>query len=446
VRPKKNGGHRVILNLSMPFGDSVNDFIDKQCYSMRYSRFDDALKLIQRTGRGALLGKLDVKGAFRLIPVRKADWHLLGFQVEGLYYFDVVLPFGCRSSPYLFCLFSEALHWAFKQTLGFDPIIHYVDDYLFVGLPNSSQCRKMMDDFINMCNTAGVPLADEKTDWPSTAQIFLGILIDSVTQTISLPPGKLFEIIALVDIWISKMVCTRTELQSLIGSLQFAAKCVPAGRLFTRRLINLLCLSRGLRSIKIDDETRLDLHWWKEFLPKWNGKASFLSVNWLSPNVSQLFTDAAASVGFAGYLAGQWFQQSFAEFPGAGTHCIELLEMIPIYVACAIWAETFHTKKVLFHTDNMGCVQAWAKQGSANSSVLRLMREIVAVAAIHNFTINIVHVKGVQNEIADALSRFQLARFRKLAPFAESHAAEIPQNVVETIRKIVTSPAKREGF
>ena len=37
VRVKKSGGYRIILDLSQPFGGSVNDFIDKKCYSMKYS-------------------------------------------------------------------------------------------------------------------------------------------------------------------------------------------------------------------------------------------------------------------------------------------------------------------------------------------------------------------------------------------------------------------------
>ena len=227
---------------------------------------------------------------------------------------------------------------------------------------------------------------------------FLGIRIDSISQTVSLPPKKLVEIMALINEWSSKSRCTRTELQSLIGSLQFAAKCIPPGRLFTRRLINLLCLSRDTKFIALDEEIRLDIVWWKQFLPLWNGTASFLSINWLSPFITHLFTDSASSVVFAGFCDGQWFNARWSEFaPDVKNVCIELLEMIPIYAACALWGHKLHCKKILFHSDNLGCVQAWANLGSSNAGVLSLMRAMVALAAQFNFAMNIVHVGGVNN-------------------------------------------------
>lgn len=43
VRLKKFGGHRIIVYLSRPFGDSVKDFIDCDPYSFQFCEFDDAV-------------------------------------------------------------------------------------------------------------------------------------------------------------------------------------------------------------------------------------------------------------------------------------------------------------------------------------------------------------------------------------------------------------------
>lgn len=40
-----------------------------------------------------------------------------------------------------------------------------------------------------------------------------------------------------LDNWMTLKFCSRKELRSLLGLLQFAAKCVSASRLITRRLI-----------------------------------------------------------------------------------------------------------------------------------------------------------------------------------------------------------------
>ncbi len=42
--------------------------------------------------------KIDVKAAFRLVPVREQDTPLLGMERKGQFYRDRCLPFGLSSS------------------------------------------------------------------------------------------------------------------------------------------------------------------------------------------------------------------------------------------------------------------------------------------------------------------------------------------------------------
>ena len=137
VRPKKDGGHRIILDLSQPCGDSINDYIDASQMPLEYCSVDDAIRMLTDSGVGALMGKIDIKSAYRLIPVREQDWPLLGYQIDGKFYHDVVLPFGCRSSPFLFSRFADAIHWIVGNKTGRDAYLHYVDDFFFVGTAGS---------------------------------------------------------------------------------------------------------------------------------------------------------------------------------------------------------------------------------------------------------------------------------------------------------------------
>ena len=41
---------------------------------------DDVVAVIRRAGKGALLGKMDIKQAYRNVPVLAKDRHLLGIQ------------------------------------------------------------------------------------------------------------------------------------------------------------------------------------------------------------------------------------------------------------------------------------------------------------------------------------------------------------------------------
>ena len=50
---------------------------------------------------------------------------------------------------------------------------------------------------------------------------------------------------------------------------------------------------------------------------------------------------------------------------------------------------------------------------------MTLSRRITWCAASYNFSIHAEHIPGKVNSIADALSRFQTAKFRQLAPWAD---------------------------
>ena len=99
--PKRDGGWRIIYDLSSPTGTSVNDFIDPNTFSLTYCTIDDAAKMVLTAGQCCLMGKIDLKHTFRNVPVRPTDWELLGILWKGKYYVDTCLPFGLRSAPSL---------------------------------------------------------------------------------------------------------------------------------------------------------------------------------------------------------------------------------------------------------------------------------------------------------------------------------------------------------
>ena len=157
---------------------------------LEYCSVDDAIRMLTDSGVGALMGKIDIKSAYRLIPVREQDWPLLGYQIDGKFYHDEVLPFGCRSSPFLFSRFADAIHWIVGNKTGRDTYLHYVDDFFFVGTAGSKECSQLMVAMRDICGELEVPLSDEKEDGPAPQLTFLGVLLDSVRQTISLPEDK----------------------------------------------------------------------------------------------------------------------------------------------------------------------------------------------------------------------------------------------------------------
>ena len=72
VIPKRSPGqNRLIHNLSAPLGDSVNSGIPQELSSVKYQKLEDAIQFIKKLEKDTLMCKLDIKDAFRLIPISK---------------------------------------------------------------------------------------------------------------------------------------------------------------------------------------------------------------------------------------------------------------------------------------------------------------------------------------------------------------------------------------
>ena len=154
-----------------------------------------------------------------------------------------------------------------------------------------------------VCDHLGIPVASEKLEGPTTGLTFLGIVLDTSAKQLRLPPDKLEELTGLIRCWLGRHKATKRELLSLIGKLSFAAKVVPAGRLFLRRLIDLSTTARKLHHhVTLNAEARADIKWWEDFLPSWNGVAMFLDPEWTAADSLQLYTDASRSLGFGAYF------------------------------------------------------------------------------------------------------------------------------------------------
>ena len=66
-------------------------------------------------GRGSLLAKIDIKSAYRLIPVHPYDRKFLGMLWDQQLNVDCMLPFGLRSAPKIFSAVADALEWCVGQ-------------------------------------------------------------------------------------------------------------------------------------------------------------------------------------------------------------------------------------------------------------------------------------------------------------------------------------------
>ena len=357
VIPKghNTGKFRLITDLSFPSDKSVNDGINPSLCSLVYTTVDEVVARAAALGRGALLAKVDIEAAYRLIPVKPQDRVLQGMQWRGMTYVDPMLPFGLRSAPKFFNAVADALHWYLVKS-GISSLFHYLDDYIMVAPPHSHLCQTWLDMLMKECARIGVPIASHKTEGPATIVTFLGIEIDTGKGEVRLPQDKLQRLRDLLNEWGDRKGCTRKELESLIGLLNHACEVVRAGRSFLRRMIDLLhAVHRPPSSktpIRLSQDFRADLAWWREFLGLWNG-VSFITPPSSLPKVD-LFTDASGSWGCAAWHGDAWFQVEW----DSRSHPLSIAEkeLVPIILACQVWGRSWSGCQVICHCDNQSVV------------------------------------------------------------------------------------------
>ena len=425
VVPKKNFGEfRLIHHLSFPKGSSVNDGIPLEHSRVCYATIGDAINHIKAVGTGAYLAKTDIKSAFRILPINPIDYGLLGMKWKNKYYYDRCMPMGCSSSCKTFETFSSALEWIARTKFKIQHVLHLLDDFLFIA-PSERLCQQQLNIFLQFCSYLGVPIAPEKTFGPSTTLSFVGIELDTVLKEARLPQDKLDKCVTTILEFRHRKKVTLRELQSLIGLLNFACSVIQPGRAFLRRLIDLtIGIKLPSHKIRLNREVKKDLDLWLKFLQDFNGKSFFLDDDWFSSSKLNLYTDASGAHGFGAVFGSHW---CYGKWPNDWAYRnIAILEFYPIVLSLYLWGHAMSNKHVLFFTDNNALVHVINKQSCRDKDLMFFVRKLVLACLRYNIVFRAKHIAGVNNILADALSRLQVQAFKQMAPQMDSSPTPIP--------------------
>ena len=108
-------------------------------------------------------------------------------------------------------------------------MLHYLDDFITAGPPDSPQCAQNLSTALLVCDRLGSPLHLVKCVGPTPVLAVLGIELDSLAQVARLPDEKLQALKELIPSWLPRTWCFRSELESLIGHLHYEGKVVWPG-------------------------------------------------------------------------------------------------------------------------------------------------------------------------------------------------------------------------
>ena len=397
---------RVIIDLSFPFGHSVNDGVTSEVYLgtpflLTLPTIDDITSKIIKLGKGSLLYKIDVSRAFCHVKIDPRDYSLLGLKLQE-YFIDTCLPFGFRQGSAIFQRLSDAVRHFMGQK-GFQ-VTNYIDDV--IGHATVSQAGPSFQFLNALLTELGFALCNKKMVPPTTKCTCLGIDINTETFEASIPKEKLEKILKICFQWKDRVSCKKRELQSLLGSLLYVSKCVHSSRPFLNRMLDLLRASNKQESINLNVEFKRDLNWFCEFLPDFNGSAFFKHDH----IDGEIELDACLEG-----LGAIYNNHIYAiPIPKGYMHMgIVHLEMLNILVALRVWAKQWATKTISVKCDNQAVVTILQSGKTRDPLLAAICRNISMETAKADIRLRTIHIPGKVNIIADSLSRFHISSIHR---------------------------------
>ena len=186
-------------------------------FVLTYPSIDNITDEVLKLDKGCQIFKVDISRAFRHVPIDPGDLNLLGLYWDG-YFLDQFLPFGFKHGSSIFQRLSDGVRFIMNQE-GHQ-VWNYIDDSLCVSLP--SKISKIYTRLQELLLELGLTISSKKLVPPSTEVTCLGIVVNILDLTVSIPTDKLLAIKELCHRWTSKNYLYKTRITI---PLRFTAVC-----------------------------------------------------------------------------------------------------------------------------------------------------------------------------------------------------------------------------
>lgn len=288
---------RAIHDLSFPEGASINDATDTTslCQSMFEPCDAIAREVLSQQDLNpdvtVLLQAGDVASAFRNVCIHSNSTYLFGGRLESdnALVIDTSAAFGWSGSPASYGIVSGAIAYLHGQSVT--TYLHgqsvtvardagpfnyvWVDDHINVATDIGSNCANVEQSLrLAMTTVLGhVAINEDKfTSW-ATRQKILGLIFDTVTNSVAMPASKIAKSRECVRIALSTPSLRCSDYRSLLGRLRHVATWIRPARPFLQRLCLRVPHPRRWQRVPVSAEMKQGLNWWSHILeaPALNG-------------------------------------------------------------------------------------------------------------------------------------------------------------------------------
>jgi len=453
TRQKPNGAVRVIINLSAPLGNSVNDGIDTDAFTATMSSTAAWLDVLDRVGRGGWMIKVDWSDAYKHIAVRAQDADLQWFCWLGKYFREQCLVFGAASSAGIFDRHAKVLLDLALRKSGFDArlVCQHLDDVVAAAADSDKSELTHFDRiYAQIAAEIGVKLAPrddpDKSFSASRTGVIFGVHYDLGDMTWSLPPEKLGSLVNSLIQAADAGHCAVSELRSIVGKIVNIKPLFAVGKYNVDALVktNARVVDQKRGTVQLDNSTRRQMHFWSILVKAVAGRTQIpMPPGPLPPWALEAFTDAAGGTtestgrGCGGIVGPWWFYCPWSWAINSGAAKVEgkkvgrklaALELVGPLITLAVGHKFLRGGAIKFWVDNAGSVAIWRK-GYCNSCSLcnTIVKAMATIAAALGVMVDVTKIRRCSNTgavVADMISKGELLR---ACQTAEAHGQPLQQ-------------------
>lgn len=295
-------------------------------------------------------------------------------------------------------------------------VTSYLDDIIGSG-QTKGQALAQYNGSEKILQKLNLKTKESKNKEPFTEQIALGYAFDTPDEAGFIPDDFIDKAIVLVISFTRRVRIQKKEFSSAIGRVRRIGSMVRVANAFARSLeVHLYPWDyERVEWLLVVGVLLSDLFFLCKMLRLMRGMRVKLDFILLCPNNADVvcYTDAATTIGGIGghFNNGEWFQVKWADlqFHRSDNRDIVWRELAAVVVAILMQRLILKEKAICAWTDSSPAVGMLI---SMRASLKRpdcqtLINWLCETALITNFHIYVRHIKGENNTIADALSRFK---------------------------------------
>ena len=389
--PKKDGSHRMILNLK-----AFNTFV-----RYRHFKMDGLSAALQLMRPQCFMASVDLRDAYYSVSIDQTHRKYLRFVLNGEVFEYTCLPNGLASAPRLFTKLLKPVLSTLRAK-GFN-VVGYIDD-IFIQGDTFEDCEKAVKVTVDTFTELGFLVHTVKSELTPTKEIrYLGFILNSAEMIVSPSPEKKAKTKDKSRQLLRPGSVTIRALAEVIGILIANFPGTEFGPLHYRSLerdkIRALQWANG----NFDNVTTLskescdDLFWWID-----NIDSACKKIDHGNPQVT--ITCDASTQGW-GAVFGNKTGQGLWSYEQRKHH-INYLELAAIFQGLKTLCSNLHDTHLRIFTDSSVAVTYVNKMGGIKSHLCdRITKSIWLWCIQKNIWPSAAHVPGIANEHADYLSR-----------------------------------------